>query len=72
MTQTTVFDFIPPTYDPLTCPWATDYGNGMTLCTFGGAQSVVDCGGGSRSPECMESETGTFYGGTQRDEEQVD
>lgn len=46
MTQTTVFDFIPPTHDPLTCPWATDAGHGMTLCTFGGAQSLVDCGGG--------------------------
>lgn len=46
MTQTTVFDFIPPTYDAKTCPWATDTGNGTVLCTFGGKHIVVDCGGG--------------------------
>ena len=46
MIQTTVFDFITPTYDAKTCPWTTDTGNGTVLCTFGGKQIVVDCGGG--------------------------
>lgn len=72
MTQTTVFDFIKPTYDAKTCPWATGIVNGTVLCTFGGKQIVVDCGGGSRSPECEESEARTFYGGAQDDAEQVD